>query len=348
MSLPVPDGAERLSDEEAAALWQRAAQLQADAMRRTDGGALPGAGTSDGAADAAPRTGYSLDEVRAAAAEAGISAPYVALALEELRAAPAVTAGWQARQAPRLLGATPAYLAATRVVDLPPAEALAEAGRVLQAPPFGLRYRDTVGPHPLEGGVVVFELPGPVITGGLERLPGQDAWYNLRGVLEAETVRLTARPAPGDARRTEVTLHADLRPGLRRNVNMGLGIGGMAGAVAALPTFAAGAALAGGPGGLAAAAGGALAALVAGLPLGTWLGARAYGAWYRSFARKAERELADTLRAVDDARRAAAVFGSVFGPPGGAQAAGVVPGVPGGASLSPAAPSPLPKPSSEP
>jgi hypothetical protein len=201
-------------------------------------------------------------------------------------------------------------------------------------PPFHLAYPGTTGPHPLEGGVVVFGLPGQVITVGTERTPAQDGWYSLRGVLEAETVRLTLRSAPGDPGRTELTLHADLRPGVRRNVNMGVGMG----ALALLPTGLVGiglSAAAGVAGVLGAVGAGALLAAVA-VPAGLLLGARGYGAMYRSYVGRAERELDTALAAVEGVLRSTAVFGApaadvasnLVGP-------GVVPGAAVGASLSP-------------
>ena len=67
-----------LSEEEAARLWERAAQLQAESTGETE--------TPD-VQDARIHTpGYALTHVRSAALEAGIDSEYVETALAELRA----------------------------------------------------------------------------------------------------------------------------------------------------------------------------------------------------------------------------------------------------------------------
>ena len=70
---------ESLSPERAAAVWKRAAQLQAEAAQRLDerSRALAVRGEPD---DADPHD-FTLDEVRAAALEAGIAPEFVALAV---------------------------------------------------------------------------------------------------------------------------------------------------------------------------------------------------------------------------------------------------------------------------
>jgi hypothetical protein len=80
----------RLGMAQAAAVWRRAAQLQADALRRQEvtgaaverlGAGRGGQPTSGAGTDGA---GYRVSDVAAAAEEAGISRQYVALALAEL------------------------------------------------------------------------------------------------------------------------------------------------------------------------------------------------------------------------------------------------------------------------
>jgi hypothetical protein len=89
---PPPGLPARLGEAQAAAVWRRAAQLQADALRREERSG--GAGTArrrPRGADARRRRGrgrwrgrYRVADVAAAAEEAGISRQYVALALAEL------------------------------------------------------------------------------------------------------------------------------------------------------------------------------------------------------------------------------------------------------------------------
>ena len=73
---------DRLTEEEAAKLWQRAAHLQAEALQRADGGNEDEAPASD----EERAQGYALAHVREAAIEAGIAAEYLDAALADVRA----------------------------------------------------------------------------------------------------------------------------------------------------------------------------------------------------------------------------------------------------------------------
>jgi hypothetical protein len=73
--------ASRVSDTEAHAIWQRAADLQA--MTGIRPRPAPVASARDASIDRARTSGFSVTEVRNAAAEAGISADYVEHALAE-------------------------------------------------------------------------------------------------------------------------------------------------------------------------------------------------------------------------------------------------------------------------
>ncbi len=115
------------------------------------------------AESAMPTDAYRLRDVEAAAAEAGISQKYVALALAELKASPnAVRLSQPASQfkdrlATRMFGTSQRTLTASRLIHAAPRDVLQAVG--LQAPPFSLTLRDTLGGHPLDGGVLVFDLP---------------------------------------------------------------------------------------------------------------------------------------------------------------------------------------------
>ena len=76
----------RISEEETRALWQRAAELQAEAARRLEERSrqLTPRGDPSGTAEV---EGYPLANVRAAAEEAGISPEFVDHALAEARTA---------------------------------------------------------------------------------------------------------------------------------------------------------------------------------------------------------------------------------------------------------------------
>jgi len=158
--VPAHTGGDRLLDErEVSAVLQRAAQLQADAARRVEErsriGSAPGPTTA---------TGLRVSEVQAAAAEAGIGPEFVAMAAAELPAGgalavPRVSAAAEGHWAVRLFGTDVRQLAASRVFRAPAKTVIDALSHVWQASPYGLRLLDAVGPHPLDGGAVIFRVP---------------------------------------------------------------------------------------------------------------------------------------------------------------------------------------------
>jgi predicted Ser/Thr protein kinase len=229
---------ERISEAQAAAIWRRAAQLQADALRRLDAQReLQGFTAAEATVDRiAPTGAYKLTDVAAAAAEAGISRQYVSMALAEMPRGAALqpsteTMGVAERVATRYLGTEERSLAVTVAIAAPPARVLRALGTVLQQLPYALKLRDSIGGHPLDGGVVVFDLPGVVVGAG-GALASQMNWYwmGTHQQLEAKQVQVTLRD--DGARGTEVTMTCDLRPGVRRNVLASKWIAGMGGATA--------------------------------------------------------------------------------------------------------------------
>ena len=199
--------------------------------------------------------------------------------------------------ATRMLGTTQRSLSASRVFRHPPRLVLQALGRTLQAPPFQLQLLDTLGGHPLDGGVLVFQLPDM----GMENY--KFTWTRY-GVWVKE-LRIALSPLAGDSRACEVTVHVDLRDGLTVNLaGYGGGAavlaagGGVAGAALSAQALAiTGAALLGPLAGGAAIVG--LAALFAVGPL------------YRWEMRTAVAELERLLAAVDGGIRALDVFGEM-------------------------------------
>ncbi len=300
-----------LPTEQAHAVWRRAAQLQAEAASRLEsrlraepeperGAAVVPAGA---AADAPPTSGLRVHDVAAAAVEAGISQQYVALALAELERAPEALhraddlPAWKRQLSTRLLGTDERTLSVTRTFRVPPREALAALGRTLQAHPYSLTLRDTLGGHPLDGGVLVFTLPAMV--------DATYKWTYTRYAVYSPELRVSMRAAPGDARACDVTMQVDLAPGLT--------------AVLAGYTFGCAGLAAGGAGiGLAVGAK-ALAltgALLAMPALAGWAvvgmgSALAVAPLHRWAIRKVRKELEDTLAAIETSVRAQDIFGEL-------------------------------------
>ncbi|MBX7118857.1 MAG: hypothetical protein K1X31_07640, partial [Gemmatimonadaceae bacterium] len=287
-----------------------------------EAGAPGDAASREEASAIAPTTTFRVQDVEAAAVEAGISQRFVALALSELpsgdgadgrSAAGEDTALDRAGRA--LLGKLQRSLSVSRIIRAPAREVLRAIGRTFQGTPFRLTLRDQLGAHPLDGGILVFKLPD--MDAGQMSFPFM--W--LRYGLYAKEIRVTLRPLDADRGACEVTCVADLRPGLGMNV---WGYGGMTAGIAG------GAGAAGFGIGLKALAlsGALLAAPVAITALAASAVTIAAGrAFYRAEFRWSSTELEELLRAVETSLRSRSVFDEdppVLPPPSAA------PGGPGG------------------
>jgi hypothetical protein len=309
----VSGGHNVLSEDQAALVWKRAAQLQAEAAARLEretranasralGSDVAVAGTTSATAGVAPTSTYRVQDVEAAAVEAGISQRFVALALSELprdTAAMSVVAEGSLRErvGKSLLGELKRSISVSRIVRAPARDVLKAIGRTFQGLPFRMMLRDQIGPHPLDGGIMVFKIPDMDASGsyayGL-------TW--LRYGLFATELRATLRPLDHDRGACEVTVFADCRPGLSANV---WGYGGISfgftataasvGGIIAAKAMALSGLLIAGPVGVTALAAGALAVA----------GSRAF---YRWEVKKAISELEELLRAIDGSLRSRSIF----------------------------------------
>jgi hypothetical protein len=292
------------------AVWRRAAELQAEAaaqleqrLRETRDTSPLAAANPLAAPGAPPTDSYKLADVQAAAAEAGISARYVALALAEQRApdvaprAGAPLAPWKERLATRVLGTSQRTLSVTRRLQASPKAVLQTLGNTWTGAPWRLTLEDTLGGHPLDGGTLVFALPDMDWSGtgyGYK-------WSWTRYGAWVRQVRVTLRAAERGS--CEVTMSLDLRDGLSMNlgaigavagllaVTGGVVAAGVAKGTLLLGDWAMGGALLGG---------GSLSALVSTVGL---------GALYRWELRAAEKEMHAALAAIESGLRLAQVFG---------------------------------------
>ena len=297
-----PAGPERaVSENEALVIWRRAAQLQAEAAQRLEQRARQQAATSLHVAT--PGGGYRVRDVEAAAVEAGISQHFVTLALAErpIDGSPIVPRGelarWQERAARRWFGSSEQSLSVSRLIRGNPRRVLAAMGRALHAPPCSLTLQRHTGPHPLDGGLLVFDIP-PMATGA------RYAWLYTRYGLYASQATLSLRPVPNDPGVADVTVYLDLRRGVRVNL---VGGGSMTGAMAGL-------------GGLGTALLGAKALALAGVMLAlpaagaaaitTGLCVVGFGAAYRHALRKTRQELEAALTAIENDIRTEELFGA--------------------------------------
>src|SRR5690606_38012443 len=196
---------ERVLDEDTArAVWLRAAQLQADASRRVRERSARAEEFVTGMQSSVPTSGYRIGDVEAAAIEAGIAEEYVQLALAELpddeAALPAAHEFHDGNVRRLVLGDVDRSLSIARVGAGSPVRTLEAIGQILPSDPWNLTFKDTVGGHPLDGGVLTFA--ARQLTSGDYFTPG--GYSSLRyylSVIDAYQLRVTLHPVPGDPNR---------------------------------------------------------------------------------------------------------------------------------------------------
>ncbi len=297
-----------LSEEAAKAVWLRAAQLQADAARRVKDRTAQAEAFATGVQPSAPTTGYRRTDVESAAVEAGIGAEFVQLALAEMPGE-APTPGEalvpvgdrRDRIATFIVGTSDRSMQVTRTIRATPVRTLESIGRIFPAHPWELNFRDTVGGHPLDGGVLTFgvrEITSGDYVGGR----GLTSLRYYLTVIDAYQLRVTLHPRSGDPRQCDVTITADLRNGVQKNAKigmwMGLGLGGGGAALGIGLSVAAGAALVAIPVGAAALIG------VGGTMIGL------YRVTFRWGLKRARKELEAMLDALQASVRSQDVFGA--------------------------------------
>ena len=304
-----------LSERDAMAIWQRAAQLQAEAAHRMErtvalqrtapAGADPNANAPTGA--------YLAAEVEAAAVEAGISRQYVAIALAERQSPsaspPMVVGDVEDRRVTMLLGVTQRGISVSRVINGTPRATLEAIGRVATAAPFHLRLEEVIGGHPLDGGILHFKVLELMElmqkTGGSGGIPPLGYRCNQ---IDLYDLNITLSPRGTVERpQCEVVISGDLRAGQRKNVRWSRAttaiLGVLTGAGMGLGTaLATGTALLG-----------ALPA-VGGAAIGAGLTAWGYRASYRSALRNTAVELETFLRAVQRSLDETQLFGTALPP----------------------------------
>ncbi len=299
-----------LSEADAMIIWQRAAQLQAEAAHRMERTmSIRRASSTDGAAGASDGS-FDTADVEAAAVEAGISRQYVALAIAERASenapAPLVVGDAEDRRVTSLLGVTVRGISVARLIPAAPRDVLSSLRRIATAQPYWLELDEIVGGHPLDGGILRFRVP--TYTQLIAKLGGSGVIPPLGHRCNEIDLRLLnislATRGTVEAPATELVVSGDLRDGLRKNVTVsqlvqmgggtvgatvGAGLGVMTGlsALAALP---------------------AVVAAGAGVLVSRW----GYRAAFRTGVRKTQQELDGLLRAVQRAVTEDAIFG---GPP---------------------------------
>lgn len=152
---------DRLSPEEARALWERALEMQLESARRRDERVLSTG--EDSMDDAEDRWGFTPEEVAAAAREAGIAGEFMEVALAEREIARADGRGPQGRvdrAADRLLDNPRKVLEVSHTLHATPEQVLGVMQELFPKHPYFLTLRDVRGNDPLADGILVFKAPG--------------------------------------------------------------------------------------------------------------------------------------------------------------------------------------------
>lgn len=298
------DGRQYLSEEEARRLWEKAAELQAEAARREEEEArrtLPGASDEgpEGAGDD-DRGGYSLTHVRQAGMEAGIQPEFLNMALAEeavLELEGGVEDRGYDRAVERFLADRRRALEITHESGFSPHDVWRSLEDALIQEPHDLELLEIRGGEMGEGGIAIFEAPTSMTSDGSLK------FYSTA----VDTKRYLVRITPEEGGGCRILIRIPLRRS--RRINGGVAMG-FAGGIGILGGFSGMALLTGF--GLAGAAALPLALLLAGGGIGGAAGGGALTRWgmnaiYRSYMRKLEHTLRKILTRVDrDLKREAA------------------------------------------
>ncbi|MCC7002934.1 MAG: serine/threonine protein kinase [Gemmatimonadaceae bacterium] len=297
-----------LSEADALAVWQRAAQLQAEAAHRMERSAtLTSAASRRSGPHAAVEPPVDpgmlrVRDVEAAAVEAGISRQYVALALAEVRtrgvdqAKQFAISEAEDRRFTLFMGTADRAMSVSRVIPGAPRAVLAALGQVFTSPPRGLELMDTVNGHPLDGGIMRFKMPrfAEAYVNPFAAMSKDNALKYRLEQIELFELNVTLQPrGTAAAPACEVIITGDLRPGLRANLRLDRWLIALAGLTGGIGATVATAGATGGAG-LVAYAMGAVGACIATVSCFAW-----YRWLFREALAKATEQLGLMLQGVE-------------------------------------------------
>lgn len=257
---------------------RRAARLQVEAAEQAERRSAPSISEPDG---------YRREELVAAAGEVGIDEEFISVALAELdepggTVSLALADPAEERAARRWLGTSQRNIVVTRVIDGTPKDVWGELVAAFEAETCGLKLRNITGDHPARGGVAQFTMMS------LSRMVSERKGFYSQLCYRMEQLELTSLTVKlrDLGARTQVTVYADLREGVRINLRWARRSGGGIGVIAGGGAAAAGATV-----GMAVAA----ATGLLGLLVGGALAVAVWRATYRHALRAIETELQTAL-----------------------------------------------------
>jgi hypothetical protein len=284
-----------ISEDQARRLWERAAELQAEAAQREEEArrSLPSSSSPHSpVSEEEEGAGYSLTHVQQAGLEAGIHPEFLNMALAE-EAVLELEGGGEDRSfdraVERFLGDRRRALELTQDFKFPARPVWLALEQVFLSDPHDLELLEIRGGEVGDGGIAIFEAPTSM-TGD-----GSLKFYSTA----VDTKRYLVRVTPAEDGGCQVLIRIPLRRSRRISGGVGMGVAGGVGILGGLGGMALVVAL--GSGGLAALP---LALVLAGGGVGGAAGAGALTRWggnaiYQSYMRKLERTLRKILTRVE-------------------------------------------------
>jgi hypothetical protein len=215
-----------LSEDRARRLWERAAQLQAEAAQKEETAEIgpddgePGGKLLEGDDDEA--TGYSLTHIKQAGKEVGIEPDFLDLAFAEeaiLELEGGAGSGFWDRTSERFLQDTNQAFELYRRFGLPPQRVWLALEKALTSEANELELLEVRGGDPAGGGIAIFESPYSYQRGG-----SLQYWATV-----AESRRYMIQITPDEAEGCEVSVRAPLRRSRRVNGAVGIVLSGVGG-----------------------------------------------------------------------------------------------------------------------
>jgi hypothetical protein len=220
---------DQVSGPMAAGLWRRAAELQEEDSRRAEERARSTALRRALGSDVGGTGQLSLEEVKSAAADAGIPAEYVEIAWIESHhgVAPAHPATSRTERAKRrFLGTDLQTMEVSRVYQAPADQVLKVMAHAFPNPPFGLLLEASERIESDGSRVLVFAVPGMEVLGGQSPVASfamAMQWPDIKQLL------VSVRPLAGEAGPTEVLIRTPLAYSRNLNYGIALAVGSLAG-----------------------------------------------------------------------------------------------------------------------
>jgi hypothetical protein len=200
-------------------VWKISARLQAEAAQRLETRSKQLAQTNDSKSIG---QGFTVDEIKSIAEEAGIETTFVAQALKQIESDALqivqVSDAEEAR-ASKFLGTEEKSMVITRIVKAKPEVVLEAMKRILPNDPYNLKLIEILGDESaLQDSTMVFEVPQIDMSGATNSSAISNFSYQM-SIPDLKRVWITLHEISEG--KTEITLSVDMKYGKMRNLNWG-------------------------------------------------------------------------------------------------------------------------------